>query len=500
MKILRFFIIFLIAAALLAAAWAGYSLARARTAAPEASATPVPTATPAPGETPGSGSPSPAPTEVPVQTLEGTVYDATMSTLILQTADGSLYAFSRDDSTAVNAPDGILIGYRATVRYRGELDAGSLWQTAQAEAIDVTAAETAGPTDTPLPAGTPAATAVPAADRAARAAELLAGMTTEEKVGQMFLVRCPQGSDAAADAVKYHLGGYVLFGENTSGQTKASLRTWIAGIQSAAALPLLIAVDEEGGQVNRLSTGTAFRAVPFWSSAALFQAGGWSYISADTEEKCDLLRSLGISVNLAPVCDVCSDPASFMYARSFGGDAELTARYAALCVQDYAAGGVGCVLKHFPGYGDNGDTHAELTRDTRSLDTFESRDLLPFISGIGAGARAVLVAHNIVECFDADRPASLSPAVHQYLRQTLGFDGVIITDDLYMQAIRQFAGTEAAAVLAVQAGNDILCCTDYEVQIPAVLAAVNDGTLSEEAIDQAVTRILLWKLELGVIQ
>mgnify|MGYP005772384161 CR=1 FL=1 len=112
----------------------------------------------------------------------------------------------------------------------------------------------------------------------------------------------------------------------------------------------------------------------------------------------------------------------------------------------------------------------------------------------------MLVSHNVVASMDKDMPASLSPGVHWILREELNFDGIIITDDLYMDAIRKFTGDEEAAVLAVQAGNDMICCTDFTVQIPAVLDAVSQGKITEDRIDESVLRILRCKLELGIIR
>ena len=160
---------------------------------------------------------------------------------------------------------------------------------------------------------------------------------------------------------------------------------------------------------------------------------------------------------------------------------------------------VGSVLKHFPGYGDNADTHTGLAVDSRSLQELESSDLLPFAAGIDAGCGAVLVSHNIVQALDGDSPASLSPAVHQYLRDTMGFDGVVMTDDLVMEAITDRYGTGEAAVLAVQAGNDLLCSTDYAEQYNAVLSAVLDGRIDFDALNASVTRILKWKQNLGLL-
>ena len=112
----------------------------------------------------------------------------------------------------------------------------------------------------------------------------------------------------------------------------------------------------------------------------------------------------------------------------------------------------------------------------------------------------MLVSHNIVNCFDADYPASLSPKVHEILREQLGFDGVIITDDLFMNAIKDFTDNDSAAVLAVKAGNDLICCKDFEEQIPAVLQAVQNGEITEERLDESVLRILNLKINLGLLE
>ncbi len=421
-------------------------------------------------------------------TLEGTVYDLTDQTLIVSIEGMGLFAFPLNDAK-LRADEGVEIGYGVTLTYRGTLNAAELWQDAKLLSITVTSRSAAAAETLPAAAGGGTDTR--------RARELLASMTLEEKVGQLFLARCPR-QGAAEDAAKYHLGGYVLYTEDAAGQTKETLRQRLTDIQSAAAVPLLIAVDEEGGGVNRLSVYTAFRSAPFELPRNVYQRGGWSAVEADNAEKCALLLDLGINVNLAPVCDVCSDTSAYMYPRSFGGDAALTAEYAARCVYTYAVAGVGCVLKHFPGYGNNADTHVGFARDTRSLKELESADLLPFQSGIRAGAPAVLVSHNVVECMDGENPASLSPAVHRYLRETMGFDGVILTDDLYMDAVRLFAGDQAA-VLALQAGNDLLCCPNYRELIPTVVAAVREGTISAAALDDAVWRVLCWKASLGLL-
>ena len=329
--------------------------------------------------------------------------------------------------------------------------------------------------------------------RAQKAREILNGMTLEEKVGQMFIVRCPE-EDAAAKAEQYHLGGYILFARDFEDKTPETVREAIEAYQRVSELPMLIGVDEEGGTVTRISRYPAFRAEPFASPQELYQAGGLEAVARDTEEKSELLESLGVNVNFAPVCDVSENSSDFIYERSFGQNAQLTAEYVRTVVEKMRERGMLCVLKHFPGYGNNADTHTGIAYDSRPYETFETSDFLPFQAGIESGAQMVLVSHNIVSCMDGERPASLSPRVHEILREELGFTGVIVTDDLAMDGVRDFTDDGNAAVLAVQAGNDLLCCTDFETQIPAVLEAVEGGEITEERIEESVLRILEMKL------
>ena len=323
-------------------------------------------------------------------------------------------------------------------------------------------------------------------------------MTLEKKVGQMFIARCP-AENQVKNIRDFHLGGYILFARDFEGITKGQAAEKIQGFQDASPVPMLIGVDEEGGGVTRISKYPAFRAAPFPSSQDLYKNGGFEAIKEDTLEKCGLLREVGVNVNFAPVADVSQDPGDFIYKRSFGQNAGATAQYVETVVGVMGKERMGSVLKHFPGYGNNADTHKGIAYDSRPYDAFASSDLLPFQAGIEAGADCVLVSHNIVKCMDENLPASLSPRVHEILRNDLGFSGVIVTDDLYMDGIRDFTDASQAAVAAVQAGNDLLCCTDFAVQIPAVLAAVENGEISEARIDESVLRILKMKHSLGLL-
>lgn len=328
--------------------------------------------------------------------------------------------------------------------------------------------------------------------------DMLHTMSIEEKVGQLFLVRY-NSDNYDKQLTTYRVGGIIFFAKDYIQETKESVALRSKNLQELSEIPLLLAVDEEGGSVNRISLYNAFRAVPFWSSQDLYEEGGWKLIDSDTQEKCDLLRQLGINVNMAPVVDVSTNPNDYMYKRSFGKEASATSDYATHVVRVMKQNSIGSVLKHFPGYGSNSDTHKGIAIDNRSYEEFVRNDFLPFIAGIEAGADAVLVSHNIVTCID-DVPASLSSKMHEILRNDLQFDGVIITDDLFMNAIKEYTDNESAAVDAIVAGNDILCCTDYEEQIPAVLQAVANGTISEERINESIRRILRWKFSIGLIE
>lgn len=328
--------------------------------------------------------------------------------------------------------------------------------------------------------------------------DLIDYMTLEQRVGQLFLARC-DAEIAVEDIQKYHLGGYVFFAQDFENETPESFRQRITAYNAAADVPMLFAVDEEGGTVTRISRYPAFRQSRFPSPRTVFSSGGLEDVLTLEEEKCRLLQSLGINVNLGPVCDITTDPGAFMYQRSLGQNADITASYVSSTVTLMNAFGIGSVLKHFPGYGNNADTHTEIAVDIRSLSDLVDHDLIPFAAGIDAGCGAILVSHTIVETLDPQLPASLSNAVHRYLRDTMHFEGVILTDDLMMEAAVSQYGAEEAAVMAVLAGNDLLCSTDYPQQYNAVLQAVLDGRISIDILNAAVRNVLEWKTELGLL-
>lgn len=314
-------------------------------------------------------------------------------------------------------------------------------------------------------------------------------MTDEEKVGQLFLAHCP--ASGAEDTIKrLHLGGLVLFAKDFESDTPQSALEKSRSYQSAADIPLFISADEEGGTVVRISKFPQYRAEPFKAPKEIFSSGGWEAVKAETAEKSRLLLSVGVNLDLAPVCDYTLDEEKYIARRSFGVSPEACAEFIKTTVETMNSEGLASCLKHFPGYGGNSDTHKGMSEDVRPLEAFEREDLLPFIAGIKAGCPFVMVSHNIVSAFDPAYPSSLSIPIHAYLREKLGFEGVIITDSLTMGAIREFTGGGDPCVRALTCGNDMIISAKFEEGYESILKAVKDKTVPAAVLDAAVDRIL----------
>ncbi|MDT2764946.1 glycoside hydrolase family 3 N-terminal domain-containing protein [Enterococcus asini] len=331
-----------------------------------------------------------------------------------------------------------------------------------------------------------------------KVANLVAEMSTKEKVGQLFLARVPV-ENALSDIQEYHLGGYLIFGRDVEGKTYDEVQSTIAQYQETSEVPMLIAADEEGGTVSRVSRNSQLVATPFQSPQDLYAQGGWDAITKDTTDKAGILKELGIDAGLFPVADVATDPNAFIYDRTIGQDAKGTAEYVTTVVKALKKAQSGSTLKHFPGYGNNQDSHTDIVTDTRSMEELKDNDLVPFQAGIDAGVDSILVSHNIVNAIDDSVPASVSAPVHDLLRKDMGFDGVIMTDDMDMAGLADFMSQEEAGLKALQAGNDLILSSTYASQIPYVLQAIEDGEYSEKDLDASVTRVLNWKEELGLL-
>lgn len=330
------------------------------------------------------------------------------------------------------------------------------------------------------------------------AEKIMQDMSIEEKVGQMFLVRYPDSG--VIEQIKNETpGGYILFGKDFDNETKESILEELTEEQEASKIGLIFGVDEEGGTVVRVSSHKAFRNSKFKSPQEIWKQGQLPAILEDSKEKSELLKSIGLNMNLAPVVDVPTKSSSFIYDRSYGRGAEKTATYTSELIKTMNEDNMISVMKHFPGYGDNEDTHTGIAVDERPYSTFETTDFLPFKSGIEAGGPCILVSHNIVKSMDENKPASLSENVHKILRVDLNFSGIAMTDDLAMDAVKSYVENGEAAVQAVLAGNDMIISSDFVPQKQEILKAIQEKKINEDMINKAVRRIISMKIAYGII-
>ncbi len=340
--------------------------------------------------------------------------------------------------------------------------------------------------------------------------EILQGMTIEEKVGQLFVVRPEKlgGSALQCDSgdkngiSKYHVGGVCMFGQNI--QSPSQIKSFINGLQSAGEIPLFIAVDEEGGRVARIANCAGFAVKKFASMLSVGNTGDTSQAYNVGETIGEYLKTYGFNVDLAPVADVNTNPQNVVIGdRAFGSDPTKVAQMVASAVKGFHSKGMICCLKHFPGHGDTTeDTHKQSVTVYKTWEKLKGCEMLPFAGGINAGADMVMTAHiNVPNVTSDGLPASLSyELVTGKLRGEMGFDGVVITDSLEMEALRKQYGDAKSSVLAVKAGADILLMPeDIGVAYNAVLSAVKSGEITQERLDESVRRILNLKRKYGII-
>ena len=334
-----------------------------------------------------------------------------------------------------------------------------------------------------------------------QADSLLSTMTLDEKVGQMFLARYPESSSMAIKEINEDTpGGYILFARDFKNETKDSIKQKLEECQNASKIDLFLGVDEEGGTVVRVSSYKNFRNYPFEAPRDIYSKSGMSGIISDSHEKNELLKSLGLNMNLTPVVDVPSSSSDFIYDRAFSTNVNEVVNFTENVINTMKEDNIISVMKHFPGYGNNVDTHTGIAIDKRDITTFENTDFLPFEKGIELGCPFILVNHNIVECMDSEKPASLSKNVHDILRNDLNFTGLIITDDLAMDAVNEYVENGNAATTAVLAGNDMIISSDFTKQKDEIINAVNNGIISEDIINSSVRKILACKLAYGIIE
>jgi beta-N-acetylhexosaminidase len=325
--------------------------------------------------------------------------------------------------------------------------------------------------------------------------------TLQEKVEQLFVVSFA-GTSAGHDILtllgRHALGGVILYARNCLSATQT--RTLLSVLQAESRYPLLVCTDQEGGNVVRIRSG----APVFPAEAVYGQIGSTHRVSHDAAATARALRALGLSMNLAPVVDVLTNPQSPIGKRSFGANPAENARLSVAAIKAYQRHGLAAAAKHFIGLGHTTiDSHHLLPTVNLSLQQLATSDLMVFKAAIAAGVSTVLVAHVALPRIDTNptRPASLSPVIIQgVLRQQLGFKGVIMTDSLLMGAVPN--GQQAdAAVRALAAGADILLfgtnqdfpAAVVEDAIARVASAVRSGLVSQSRLEEAVGRI--WALK-----
>jgi beta-N-acetylhexosaminidase len=389
------------------------------------------------------------------------------------------------------------------------------------------------PSSAPTGPASPAGTATAVDRREAEVSALLGKMTLPEKVGQLFMTyvygasasdRDPQmvaenrrltGASTGAELIAaYHLGGIVYLQDYTLDSNSVGTRNLQSphqiarlsnGLQHAATalrahVPLLIATDQEQGLVKRIGPP----ATQFPGNMALGADGRAVDAFEAARVTGEELRAMGVNLDFAPVADVNVDPRNPVIGiRSFGSDPARVAALTAAAVDGLQAAGIAATAKHFPGHGDtSADSHYSLPVVRHSLTQVERIDLLPFKAAIAAGVGAVMIAHIAVPSLDpSGRPATLSrPIITGWLRERMGFRGVVITDALGMQGVRTMFSDAQVAVLAIRAGADILLAPpNLPLVYRFVLQAVRRGQISVKRIDQSVRRILELKAQLGLL-
>ncbi len=330
-------------------------------------------------------------------------------------------------------------------------------------------------------------------------------MDTATLAGQLFVVDF-SGPEPCAHVERVirdgGVGGVILFDNNIIDPVQvARLTNALQRLASrAGAPPLLIAVDQEGGPVIRV------RGTQFPSAMAFGAAGDESLVATAAGVTARELRAVGIHMNFAPVLDVNNNPANpVIGVRSFGEDPARVARLGSRAITAMQGAGVLATAKHFPGHGDTSlDSHLTLATVAHPRSRLDAVELLPFREAIRAGVGAVMTAHVVYPALDRELPATLSPAIIGLLRETLGFDGLVVSDSMQMRAVADHYTPGAAAVAAVRAGVDVvLACGPVEAQweaLDAVRAAARDGRIAEARVREAAQRVLAAKRRLGLFE
>lgn len=324
-------------------------------------------------------------------------------------------------------------------------------------------------------------------------------MPLEDKVAGLFIItpEALTGTDVAIKAgdttkekiSQYAVGGLIYFKQNI--KSADQLKEMISGTTNFSKYPLFIGIDEEGGSVSRIAESGLADNVG--SMGDIGASGDASKAKEAGSSIASYLSEYGFNLDFAPVADVILEGNTMIGDRSFGSNASDDATMVAACVEGLQEGGVSACLKHFPGLGSTTeDTHEGMATSEKTKEDFETTDFLAFQAGIDAGANFVMISHLSVPNITGDNtPCSISDKmITNILRGELGFNGIVITDAMNMKAITDYYTADEAAIKALQAGADmILMPENFETAYQGVLDAVNNGTLTEERIDESLRRI-----------
>ena len=328
-------------------------------------------------------------------------------------------------------------------------------------------------------------------DKRKELSNIVQAMTIEDKAGQLLLVL-----DSKNLLTDQTMSGCVLFEDDFANKSRNEVIENIERYQSNAKYPMIIAVDEEGGSVVRVSK--YLRDNRFRLPQDVYKSGGMDSIISDATEKSEYLKEFGINVNLAPVADVATNEDDYIYRRSFGVDADATSNYVRNVVMAMSDIKMGSVLKHFPGYGSapgSGGTY----HDSRDFNSLKNNDLLPFKAGIEAGANSILVTNNIIDSVDNQNPATLSKDIHDLLREDLKYNGVIMTDDVTDLNSNEFGNDSEIVIKAIKAGNDLIMTSRPQIYFESLITAINNGEICLNELDLSVLRVIAWKDSLDII-
>lgn len=329
-------------------------------------------------------------------------------------------------------------------------------------------------------------------DKRKELSNIVQAMTIEDKAGQLLLVL-----DSKNLLTDQTMSGCVLFEDDFANKSRNEVIENIERYQSNAKYPMIIAVDEEGGSVVRVSK--YLRDNRFRLPQDVYKSGGMDSIISDATEKSEYLKEFGINVNLAPVADVATNEDDYIYRRSFGVDADATSNYVRNVVMAMSDIKMGSVLKHFPGYGSapgSGGTY----HDSRDFNSLKNNDLLPFKAGIEAGANSILVTNNIIDSVDNQNPATLSKDIHDLLREDLKYNGVIMTDDVTDLNNNEFGNDSEIVIKAIKAGNDLIMTSRPQIYFESLITAINNGEICLNELDLSVLRVIAWKDSLDILQ